>query len=151
MKVEFDGSFADIMADIVTVLNNMGLQVVPFAPPQAQAASQPSPAPEPQPAPEAPKKARGRPRKEEPVEANESVPQAEEDPFSKAEPEAMDAVALLKLKQDTLKRLRDLYVAGKGTLVRELLHKHGHGANVFPEVEAIYFPAIVADLERGLQ
>lgn len=155
MKIEFDGDWNDIMADIVRMVNQMGFQIVPFGPPpeydrQADAGVNEVPeeirfaagtdAPKDEPAP----KKRGRPKKEAAVqEQEEPLPQAEED-------KKQDPVALLKLKNDTLKRLRDLYVAGKGTFVRELLAKHGDGALVFPEVAAEHFPAIVADLEREL-
>ena len=62
---------------------------------------------------------------------------------------SVDAVALHRLKEETLKELRSLYISGKGPFVRQLLAKHGHGALVFPEVEAKHFPAIKADLDRG--
>jgi hypothetical protein len=63
---------------------------------------------------------------------------------------SLDAVALHKLKQETLARLRDLFMAGKGATIRELLKKHGHGALVFPEIDPKYFPAIKADIDREL-
>jgi len=104
----------------------------------------------------------GRPRKEPPP-AQENGLEATEEPAAEpieepaAEPQKdpfveppVDAVALHKLKEETLKRLRDLYLSGKGTFVRELLAKHGHGALVFPEVEAKYFPEIKADMEKGM-
>jgi hypothetical protein len=62
---------------------------------------------------------------------------------------AMDTVALHRLKEETLKQLRNLYISGKGPFVRQLLAKHGHGALVFPEVDAKYFPQIKEDMERG--
>lgn len=63
---------------------------------------------------------------------------------------SFDAIALHRLKEETLKQLRNLYISGKGSFVRQLLAKHGHGAHVFPEVEAKHFPAIKADLDRGV-
>lgn len=61
-----------------------------------------------------------------------------------------DALALNKLKEETLGRLKDLFIAGKGKYIRTLLQKHGHGAMVFPEVEAKYFPAIKAEIDKEI-
>ena len=76
-------------------------------------------------------------------EEAETEAEAPQDPAS--------AVALEKLKTETLDRLKDLFVAGKGKFVRDLLMKHGHGAKVFPEVEARWFPAISADVDKELR
>jgi hypothetical protein len=61
-----------------------------------------------------------------------------------------EAKDLAKMKEETLNKLKDLFVAGKGKMVRELLVKHGHGAKVFPEVEAKYFPAIKEAIDKEL-
>lgn len=68
---------------------------------------------------------------------------------AKAEIKA-DTKELAKMKEETLNKLKDLFVAGKGKMVRELLVKHGHGAKVFPEVEAKYFPAIKEAIDKEL-
>ena len=84
-----------------------------------------------------------------------NTPREEPDPTEELadDPEyvaaSVDAVALHRLKEETLKELRSLYISGKGPFVRQLLAKHGHGALVFPEVDAVHFPAIKADLDRG--
>ena len=57
---------------------------------------------------------------------------------------------LLKLKEQQLGRLRDLFNAGKGPFVRQLLAKYGEGAKVFPEVDAKHFPEIKKELDREL-
>ena len=84
------------------------------------------------------------PQQEPPVEEPEIL---EDEPVT---PEAQSAVDLLKLKEQQLSRLRDLFNAGKGPLVRDLLKKYGEGAKVFPEVEAKNFPAIKIELDREL-
>ncbi len=63
---------------------------------------------------------------------------------------AREAIDMQKLKESQLDRLKDLFVAGKGALVRELLKKHGNGAKVFPEVDASRFLDIKKDLDREL-
>jgi hypothetical protein len=65
-------------------------------------------------------------------------------------PDKLPTKELTKMKEETLNRLKDLFVAGKGKMVRELLTKHGHGAKVFPEVEAKYFPAIKEAIDKEL-
>ena len=63
---------------------------------------------------------------------------------------ARAAVDLLKLKNEQLDRLRELFRAGKGTFVRQLLQKYGQGAKVFPEVDAKHFPRIKQDIDQEL-
>lgn len=65
-------------------------------------------------------------------------------------PEAEKAIELHKLKEQQLSRLRDLFNAGKGPFVRQLLAKYGNGAKVFPEVDAAQFPHIKVELDREL-
>lgn len=83
-------------------------------------------------------------------EEPEPVFEAEEQEEDIVTPEAEKAVMLLKLKEQQLSRLRDLFNAGKGPLVRQLLAKYGEGAKVFPEVDAKHFPAIKVELDREL-
>jgi len=83
-------------------------------------------------------------------EPDEEVLDAVEEEDEPVTPDAEKAVAAQKLKDQQLSRLRDLFNAGKGSLVRELLAKYGHGAKVFPEVDAKHFPAIKVELDREL-
>lgn len=85
----------------------------------------------------------------EPVIIDEADP-VEEMMEESVDAKAQAAVDLLKLKNEQLDRLRDLFNAGKGPFVRELLAKYGDGAKVFPEVDAVHFPAIKADIDREL-
>ena len=166
MKLTFEAT--DVHDLISQVENFLGPQRLLKEPPKLSAdeiglareeavirAQEPAPLPQ-------EKRRPGRPRKEPPP-AQENGLEAVEEPAAEpiedvaAEPQKdpfveppVDAVALHKLKEETLKRLRDLYLSGKGTFVRELLAKHGHGALVFPEVEAKYFPEIKADMEKGM-
>jgi hypothetical protein len=156
MQINFVGSMDEIMADIVRVLNGMGFKVVPFNEEPVDRAQTDT------------IKKRGRPPKvaPEPVviddddadaeamkQAGFKAQQAEDEDMeipSTGNSGSHDAIALHKLKQETLARLRDLFMAGKGAKIRELLKKHGHGALVFPEIEAKYFPAIKADIDKEL-
>jgi hypothetical protein len=60
-----------------------------------------------------------------------------------------DALALEKLKQETVAKLPDMFAAGKVNLMRAVLTKYGKGAKSFPEIEAKDFPEIAAALARG--
>lgn len=107
--------------------------------PKKQKAKAPEPQPEPEVEPEAE------------AEAVTDIEEAEAETMEETvTPEAEKAVALLKLKEQQLSRLRDLFNAGKGPLVRQLLAKYGEGAKVFPEVDPKHFPAIKVELDREL-
>ena len=82
------------------------------------------------------------------MEPEEPVLEEEEDILVK--PETKSAIDLLKLKEQQLDRLRELFNAGKGTYVRELLAKFGNGAKVFPEVDAAQFPEIKKAIDKEL-
>lgn len=84
----------------------------------------------------------------EPVELIEDAMDLPEEEFVK--PETKAAIDLQVLKNEQLDRLRDLFNAGKGTFVRELLSKYGEGAKVFPEVDAKHFPAIKVEIDKEL-
>jgi hypothetical protein len=148
MKLEFEGAVPEIMQQIIELLNAIGLRVEPMNTPQPDVPKEEYVDP-------APKK-RGRPRKEPEPEVN-YVNGAEDDTEdqdmeipSTESSGSTSAVELHKVKEETLKRLRDLFVAGKGTKIRELLKKHGRGALTFPEIDAKYFPAIKADIDLEL-
>jgi hypothetical protein len=82
------------------------------------------------------------------VELIEDAMDLPEEEFVK--PETKAAIDLQVLKNEQLDRLRDLFNAGKGTFVRELLSKYGEGAKVFPEVDAKHFPAIKVEIDKEL-
>lgn len=88
------------------------------------------------------------PPKKTKAKAPEPEPEEEEDILVK--PDVKQAVDLLKLKEQQLDRLRELFNAGKGTYVRELLAKFGNGAKVFPEVDAAQFPEIKKAIDKEL-
>ena len=114
--------------------------------------------PEPQKAEPAPAKTKAKARAPEPQKAAEPEVELEPEPSEppqKEEEQPVDdraraAVDLLKLKNEQLERLRDLFRAGKGPLVRQLLQKYGEGAKVFPEVDAKHFAKIKVELDREL-
>jgi hypothetical protein len=78
------------------------------------------------------------------------APKAEPQQEAQMEDKTKIAIDLQNLKNEQLDRLRDLFNAGKGTYVRDLLKKHGGGAKVFPEVDAAQFPAIKKDIDKEL-
>lgn len=177
MKMEFEGKLDAIIADMIGALSMLGFRLMPK---EDEAPRRKATLPPAEDAADvvdfdAPKKQRGRPKKAEAVEEPEEAPAtvedvkfameddevlntAREDPDPTEELQddptyaeaSVDAIALHRLKEDTLKQLRNLYISGKGPFVRQLLAKHGHGALVFPEVDAVYFPAIKADMDRGV-
>lgn len=177
MKIEFEGTYSNICDQMVEFLKGSAYVVTTVAEQVAVEADrgpvQRVVAPEPDNGNETvdfdalPKK-RGRPKRAEPVEAPATAadvraamedddildtPREDPDPLEdlQGDPGApVDTVALHRLKEETLKQLRSMYISGKGTFVRQLLAKHGHGALVFPEVEAKHFPAIKADMDRGV-
>jgi hypothetical protein len=175
MKLEFEGKTDAIIAEMISLLSSLGFELRPREdePPRRAAAPRTAEVEVEE------VKRRGRPKKQEPVEEPKQAPKeapatvadvqyameeddvlnsAREDPDPTEElagdptyeEAALDTIALHKLKEDTLKQLRNLYISGKGPFVRQLLAKHGHGALVFPEVDAKYFPEIKADMERGV-
>jgi hypothetical protein len=62
---------------------------------------------------------------------------------------ANTAVANEMLKREVISSLADMFTAGNVKVVRHVLHKYGHGAKSFPEIEAIHFPEIKAALDRN--
>lgn len=151
IKMTFEAvDYTDLCKQLATVLSNSGMVVLGKAQydfeiakaatkrtgktgksqnGSAIAKPEPEPQPEPQPDPQ------------------QAVNEEEEDNVTPAQQEAVN---LYKLKEETLDRLRELFPKGKGALVRQLLADHGHGAKVFPEVEAIHFPAIKEALDKAL-
>jgi len=105
-------------------------------------------APEPQKAAEPEPELEPEPSEPQPEEAAAGAAGAEEAPD--VTPEAKTTIDLHKLKEQQLSRLRDLFNAGKGPLVRKLLAQYGDGAKVFPEVDAKHFPKIKIELDREL-
>ena len=53
------------------------------------------------------------------------------------------------LKRDVIASLSSMFAAGNVKTVRHVLHKYGHGAKSFPEIDAVHFPEIKAALERN--
>ena len=142
MKIELEGTYTNICDQMAAFLRGSAYVITTRAEQFREAAKQvreakKAKAPEPEPLVEEPA-----------VTDNEEAPDTivEED----VTPEAEKAVALLRLKEQQLSRLRDLFNAGKGPLVRQLLAKYGEGAKVFPEVDAKHFPAIKVELDREL-
>jgi hypothetical protein len=179
MKIEFEGTYSNICSQMVEFLKGSAYVVTTVAeqvaveadrgPVERVAALEPDNGNEVVDFDALPKK-RGRPKKVEPTEAPATeadvkaameddeilnTPREDPDPLEdlQGDPDyveaSLDAVTLHRLKEETLKKLRSLYISGKGPFVRQLLAKHGHGALVFPEVEAKHFPAIKADMDRG--
>jgi hypothetical protein len=60
-----------------------------------------------------------------------------------------EAVALEKLKAETMVLIQDMFAAGKVKHIRAVLDKHGGGAKSFPEIEAKEFPVISAALKAA--
>jgi hypothetical protein len=155
MKIEFEGAVPEIMSQIVELLNAIGLRVTPMNEPFPEAEREPE-MDEPSP------KKNGRPRKAakpepepdpEPSYVNGEDNDTEDSDMevpSTASSGSPGPLELHKIKEETLARLRDLFLAGKGSKIRELLKKHGHGALTFPEIEPKYFPAIKADIDLEL-
>jgi hypothetical protein len=169
MKLEFEGKTDAIIAEMISLLSSLGFHLTPKQDEPPRRAATPPPVEA-----EEIKRRVGRPKKQEEVVEPKEAPATvadvrfvmEEDDMlntAREEPDpteelagdptyeqaSLDSIALHKLKEDTLKQLRNLYISGKGPFVRQLLAKHGHGALVFPEVDAKYFPEIKADMERG--
>lgn len=91
------------------------------------------------------------PKPEPAAEPPQEEPQVEEEELeAPVDARAKAAVDLLKLKNEQLDRLRELFKAGKGTFVRQLLQKYGEGAKVFPEVDAKQFPKIKREIDQEL-
>jgi hypothetical protein len=139
----------------------------------------PDPIPAPQESLPEPVKARRAHRRvkpvEAPVEAPVAAPEPEPDPLEEAidaltnevdasmpiddEPvvedidiisgEPLKAVDNEMLKRDVIASLSSMFAAGNVKTVRHVLHKYGHGAKSFPEIDAVHFPEIKAALERN--
>jgi hypothetical protein len=127
-----------------------------------------APATEPQGSPpEAAKKKRAH-RRVKPVEAPVAAPvapqEAERDPIEEAldalttevdeeseqqEPDLVNAVSNEMLKREVISSLSDMFTAGNVKVVRHVLHKYGHGAKSFPEIDPAHFPEIKAALDRN--
>lgn len=101
--------------------------------------------------PKKPAKAPAEPQSPEPPMAASETKSA--DVSDDASIVGIDAGASLenqKIKDEVLDQLRDLYMAGRVKVVREVLAKHGGGAKSFPEVEPGLFPIIREALRKGL-
>jgi hypothetical protein len=132
-----------------------------------EAANTLMPATEPQGSPpEAVRKKRAH-RRVKPVEAPVAAPmplQDERDPIEEAldaltaevddegeqqEPDLVNAVSNEMLKREVIASLADMFTAGNVKVVRHVLHKYGHGAKSFPEIDPAHFPEIKAALDRN--
>jgi hypothetical protein len=146
MKIELEGTYTNICDQMAEFLKGSAYVVTTVAE-QVVAEADRGPVERIDSRPKKASRAKA-PEPEPVVTDNEEAP--EEIVEETVTPEAEKAVALLKLKDQQLSRLRDLFNAGKGPLVRQLLAKYGDGAKVFPEVDAKHFPAIKIELDREL-
>jgi len=63
--------------------------------------------------------------------------------------DARTAVDNELLKRAVISSLADMFTAGNVKVVRHVLHKYGHGAKSFPEIDPVHFPEIKAALDRN--